>query len=121
MKEEKNNLYNKALQFAVRMVKLREYFAEKRREHILSKQILRSGTSIGANIAEANASVSRVDFTNKLAIALKEANETKFWLQLLHATEYLSNEQYESLYKDADELCKILYTLIKKNRKFKKS
>ncbi|NUM72613.1 MAG: four helix bundle protein [Ignavibacteriaceae bacterium] len=116
MRVEDNNLYQKALAFAIRIVNLRKYLASKKREFTLSRQVLRSGSSIGANIAEANGGISKADFSNKLAIAYKEALETKFWLQLLHATEYIDKNMFDSLINDLDEIIKILFTILKKTR-----
>ena len=79
----------------------------------MSKQILRSGTSIGANVSEAERGQSKADFTAKMSIALKEANETQYWLKLLYRTDFISRSQYESLYKDVDELLKILTAICK--------
>lgn len=118
MKEADNNLYHKAFAFAVRIVNLRKYLADKKKEYVLSDQILRSGCSIGANVAEANGGISKADFSNKLSIAYKEALETKFWLQLLHATEYIDESMFGSMMKDLDEIIKILFTILKKTRNF---
>ena len=86
-------------------------------EYILSKQLLRSGTSIGANIAEAQQAQSRADFTSKINIGLKEAVETEYWLRLLHATDYLSEREFSSIYSDCDELVKILVSSVRTIRK----
>ena len=83
-------------------------------EYTLAKQILRSGTSIGANIEEARGGYSTKDFIARLGISYKESRETKYWLKLLHATNYISKEEFESLFADADELGKILYKIIQK-------
>jgi len=89
--------------------------AEKR-EFTLSKQLLRSGTSIGANIEEAVGGVSKKEFTVKMAIAYKEARETKYWLRLLHATDYLTEEQFNQIEKSCDELLKILFAIINSSK-----
>ena len=81
----------KSFQFAIRIVKLYQYLCEEKREYILSKQLVRCGTSIGANVSEAQRGQSKPDFYAKIAISLKEANETRYWIRLLHATEYLSD------------------------------
>ena len=94
----------KSFQFAVRLVKLCKYLRGSKKEYVLSKQILRSGTSIGANIAEAQQAQSRADFISKLSIALKEAGETNYWLRLLFATDYLVESEYLSLHSDCREL-----------------
>ena len=106
----------KSFQFAVRIVKLCKYLRGSKKEYVLSKQILRSGTSIGANIAEAQQAQSRADFISKLSIALKEAGETNYWLRLLFATDYLVECEYLSLHSDCRELEKLL-TAISKSAK----
>ena len=85
-----------------------KYLCDEKREYVLSKQVLRSGTSIGANLAEAECAISRSDFTAKIYIALKECNETKYWLELLYETDYLDKQMYESMNSDCEELRKIL-------------
>ena len=103
-----NILLEKTFTFAVRVVNAYKYLVEEHREFVLSKQFLRSGTSIGANSEEAVGGQSRNDFAAKLSIAYKEARETKYWIRLLHATGYFEEEQAESLTKDAEELLRIL-------------
>ena len=110
MKE--NLTYDKALNYAVRIVNLYKYLIEEKKEYVMSKQLLRSGTSIGANISEAISAESALDFVHKLAIAQKEANETKYWLTLLERTGYLSSSQYQSMYSDCLEIIKILVSII---------
>jgi len=107
-----NILQEKAFAFAVRIVKLYKFLCEEQKEYILSKQILRSGTSIGANIEEGIAGQSDKDFLSKLSISYKEARETVYWIKLLFATDYLTKEQADSLISDAEELCKILSKII---------
>ena len=107
MKQE-NIIQEKSFAFAVRIVNLYKYLCDNKKEFNLSKQILKSGTSIGANIEEAIGGQSDRDFLAKVAIAYKEARETVFWLRLLFATDYINNEQAESLLNDANEICKIL-------------
>lgn len=109
----KSIAYEKALNFAVRIVKLYNYLKEDKKEYIMSKQLMRSGTSIGANISEAVKGQSRKDFTAKIYIALKEANETSYWLELLRRTEYLSEKEYISLNEDLREIIKILMATTK--------
>ena len=99
---------NKSKRFAVRIVKLYQYLCEEKREFVISKQLLRSGTSIGANLAEAECAISKKDFLAKVYIALKECAETKYWLELLEETAYLSAEQYESIWNDCEEIRKML-------------
>ncbi|MEN9361553.1 MAG: hypothetical protein RL095_3088 [Verrucomicrobiota bacterium] len=103
----------KSYAFAVRTVKLYQHLSSEKREFVLSKQILRSGTSIGANIEEATGAQSRPDFISKIGIAYKEARETCYWLRLLKDTDYLSTHQFDSIYSDADELCRILASIKK--------
>ena len=98
----------KSFEFAVRIVKLYKYLVNEHKEYVLSKQLLRCGTSIGANVAEAQRGQSKADFTAKMSIALKEANETEYWLKLLYRTEYLSQSQYTSMNADVQELIGIL-------------
>ncbi|MBR0408212.1 MAG: four helix bundle protein [Clostridia bacterium] len=99
---------DKSKEFAIRIVRLYRYLCKEKREFVLSKQLLRSGTSIGANLAESECAVSRSDFLSKIYIALKETSETKYWLELLFKTGFLTREQFESVYKDAEELSKML-------------
>ena len=98
----------RAKKFAIRIVHLYRYLCREKREYILSKQLLRSGTSIGANLAEAEWAISRSDFVSKVYIALKETSETKYWLELLYKTDFLTKMQFESVYKDAEEISKML-------------
>ena len=104
---------DKSFCFAIRIVNLCKYLQENQKEFVLSKQLLRSGTSIGANIAEAQQAQSKADFTHKVNIALKEAYETNYWLRLLHATEYLTSKEYESIIHDCTELEKLLIAITK--------
>ena len=110
---ETNVIVEKSLDFAVRIVNLYKFLRREHHEYVMSKQILRSGTSIGANVSEAERGQSRADFTAKMNIALKEANETQYWLKLLYRTDFISRSQYDSLYKDVDELLKILTAICK--------
>ena len=106
----------KSFQFATRIVNVYKYMTGNKNEYILSKQLLRCGTSIGANISEAQQGQSRADFIAKLSIALKEAYETNYWLRLLHATDYLSNAEFSSLMQDCQELEKMLTAIIKSSK-----
>lgn len=106
----------KSFDFAVRIVKLSIFLREKKKEYVISKQVLRSGTSIGANIEEASGGVSKADFRNKLSLAYKEARETHYWLRLLAATSYIDKRLYNSIETDCTEILKILYTIIKKTK-----
>ena len=107
-----NILQEKSFAFAIRIVNLYKFLHEEQKEYVLSKQILRSGTSIGANIEEGIAGQSDKDFLSKFSISYKEARETVYWLKLLSATDYLTKEQADSLTFDAEELCKILSKII---------
>ena len=107
---------SKSFLFAVRIVKLSKHLQESKKEYTLSKQLLRSGTSIGANIAEAEQAQSKADFISKMNIALKEAVETTYWLRLLHASDYLSKTEFSSIYSDCRELEKMLTAIIKTAR-----
>ena len=106
----------KSFQFAVRIVKLCKYLREEQNEYILTKQILRSGTSIGANIAEAQQAQSKLDFVHKMSIALKEASETDYWIRLLHATDYLSDKEKDSILLGCAELIKMLTAIVKSSK-----
>jgi four helix bundle protein len=106
-------VYNKAYQFAIRIVKAYKYLSSEKKEFVLSKQLLRSGTSIGANIAEANGAISKADFRAKMSIAYKECLESKYWLSLLKDTEYITEKAFQSIHKDADEIGKMLFSIIK--------
>jgi four helix bundle protein len=103
-------------QFAVRIVNLCKFLQNEKNEYILSKQILRSGTSIGANVAEAQQGQSKPDFTSKINIALKEAAETDYWLRLLYETDYLSKEQFNSMISDCDEIESILVAIVRSSK-----
>lgn len=112
----KNSLvYEKAYAFAIRIVKAYKYLQEKQ-ELVLSKQLLRSGTSVGANIAEANGALSDADFSARINIAYKEILETKYWLSLLKDTGYIPVDIFEDIFKDADEIAKILFSILKTTR-----
>ena len=106
-------LKDKSKAFALRVIRLYNYLCEERKEYILSKQLLRSGTSIGANIAEAFYGQSEADFVSELSIAQKETSETIYWLDLLHESDYLKQNEYDSVYSDAEELIKLLTSSIK--------
>ena len=111
MKE--NIIMRKSFAFSVRIVNLQKYLTEQKKEYVISKQIYKSGTSIGANIAEAQRAQSTADFVSKMKIALKEANETQYWLQLLCETKYISDKQFESIHSDLVEILKILTAICK--------
>ena len=109
-------VYDKSFDFTIRIVKAYKFLQETHKEFVMSKQLLRCGTSIGANIAEANGAISDADFSNKMSIAYKESLETKYWLSLMKATDYLTEKTFESMFADADELSKMLFSIIKKIR-----
>ena len=112
-----NVVEEKSFAFAVRIVKLCRIIADRNKEYVLSKQLLRSGTSIGANISEAEKGQSKADFYAKMNIALKEANETHYWLRLLHETEYLTDKEFDSMEKDIKEIISILVSICKTRNK----
>ena len=121
MADRDNVLKVKSMAFAVRIVKVCRFLRDEKREYVLSKQILRSGTSIGANIAEANCAISRKDFLSKLYIAFKESAETLYWLELLWASDYLSEREFRSLHADCEELRKLLSSTTKTLREGRRS
>ena len=108
-----NLVEKKSFNFAVRIVKLCKIISDDRKEYTLSKQLLRSGTSIGANVSEAEMGQTKADFYAKMSIALKEANESYYWLRLLHETEYLTDKEFDSMAKDTTELISILVSICK--------
>lgn len=116
MKNRGNPLLDKSKAFALRIIKLYKYLCEEKKEFILSKQILRAGTSIGANVRESQRGQSKADFYAKLNIALKEADETAYWLELLHESEYIKNDAFDSIYPDCEELIKLLVSITKQQK-----
>ncbi|MBQ0062850.1 MAG: four helix bundle protein [Prevotella sp.] len=108
-----NNIYDLTKDFALRIVNLYKYLKAEKSEYIISKQILRSGTSIGANVHEAQYAQSRADFKSKMNIALKEANETGYWLELLLRSEYICESQYESIHSDFVRIIATLMNIVK--------
>ena len=106
----------KSFRFAVRIVNLCRYLQTEHKEYVLSKQLLRRGTSIGANVAESQQAQSRADFVNKLNIALKEAYETNYWLRLMFETQYLNTQEFESIVADCKELEKLLIAIVKTSK-----
>jgi four helix bundle protein len=119
MSEGNNVVRDKSFRFALRIVKLCQYLTEQKREYVLSKQVLRSGTAIGALIRESQYAESKADFIHKLAIALKEANETDYWIELLYQSEYIEEKSYKSIHHDIDELISILVAIVKKSKQNK--
>ncbi len=114
MKE--NVVKDKSFEFAVRVVNLYKYLVDSKKEFVLSKQLLKSGTSVGANIEEGVAGQSKKDFVAKLSISLKEAKETHYWLQLLHRCEYLDKKMFDSIIRDCNEIIVILTSILKTSR-----
>ena len=113
----KNNVVkNKSFDFAIRIVKLSQYLSNEKKEFTLSKQLLRSGTSIGAMVREAEHAESKNDFIHKFAIAQKEANESAYWLELLYATDYLNKKEFENINNDAIEILKLITSIIKSTK-----
>ena len=113
MAKNENIVGEKSEQFAINIVNVYKELTQTKNEFVLSKQLLRSGTSIGANIAESECASSESDFVNKLYIALKECNESLYWLRLLYKTEYIGKERYNSLYRDCSEIKRILTSSVK--------
>lgn len=111
-----NVIVDKSKVFAVRIIKLYKYLSDEKKEYVLSKQLLRSGTSIGANVKEAIRGQSKADFVFKLNISLKEASETEYWLELLKETDFISDSQFESIHQDCVELIKILTSIINSSK-----
>lgn len=115
MKE--NLIKDKSFKFAVRIINLYNYLKDEKKEYVLSKQLLRSGTSVGALIRESEHSESKKDFIHKFSISQKEINETLYWLELLNSTQIITLKQFESLYEDAIELLKIITKIILTSKK----
>jgi len=116
-----NVVRDKSFDFAVRVVNAYKYLVETKREFVMSKQLLRSGTAIGALVREAEHAESKADFIHKMSIALKEANETDYWLDLLYKTEYLTEKEHQTLKADAGELLRLLVSIIKSSKKIRDS
>ena len=112
-----NILETKSYAFAIRIVKLSKYLTEEQKEYTLSRQLLRSGTSVGALVAEAQYAQSRADFANKLHIGLKEANESRYWLRLLNDCNYINDNMFKSIIPDIEELIKLLTSSINTSKK----
>jgi four helix bundle protein len=111
-----NIIKNKSFEFAIRVVKLYQFLCSDKNEFVLSKQLLRCGTSVGAMIRESEHSESKADFIHKLSIAQKEINEAIYWIELLNATQYLSKLEFESIYNDAVEIIKLITSIIKSTK-----
>lgn len=115
-KEEDNLILVKSKAFALRIIRLYKYLCEEKKEFVLSKQVLRSGTSIGANAKEASMAQSKKDFESKMSVALKESGETEYWLELLHESDYIEEKSFESIYADNKELIRIITSILKSSR-----
>ena len=107
-----NVVLDKSFRFAIRIIRLYQYLKDTKKEFILSKQMLRSGTSVGANVREGNNAESKADFIHKMGIAQKEADETIYWLELLKETDYLTLNEFDSIFCDADELLKLIRSIV---------
>ena len=117
MRKSENIVKIKSFDFAIRMVRLYQHLNDKKKEFVMSKQCLRSGTSIGALIREAEYAQSKADFVNKLSIAIKESNEVLYWLELLFKTDYIDDKMFESLKSNAEETLKLLTSIINTTKK----
>jgi len=113
---KKNIIKEKTFAFALRIVKLHRFLNKEKREYVLSKQLLRSGTAVGALVRESEQAESKADFIHKMAIALKEANETDYWIELLFQSKIINQKEYESIKPDAVELIKLLTSTIKTSK-----
>lgn len=114
MKQKEDNIIAiKSYKFAVRCVNLYKYLCEEKHDYVIGKQLLRSGTSIGANVKEAIRGISKAEFRAKMSISLKEASESEFWIELLRDTEYITKEEAESLLNDCGELLRLLMSIVK--------
>ena len=114
---DEDPLRDKSYSFAIRIVKLSRFLQSEKKEFILSRQVLRSGTAIGALIREAQFGQSKADFANKMSIALKEANETDYWLNLLRDTEFISESQFDSIHPECNELIAMLVSTVKTSKR----
>lgn len=110
-------IQEKSLKFAIRIIRLYKHLTSIKKEYVLSKQLLRSGTAIGALAIEAEHAQSKADFLNKMNIGLKEANETVYWLILLKETDYITTEEFNSIFTDAEEILKLLISIVKTTKK----
>jgi four helix bundle protein len=110
---KKNVVREKSFDFALRIVEAYKFLCKERKEFVLSKQLLRSGTSIAANTEEADSSISRPEFSAKISIAYREARETHYWLKLLYRANYIDKKAFDSIIADCDELCKLLFSILR--------
>src|SRR4030095_11285504 len=116
-----NPVREKSFAFALRVVKLAKYLENGKKEFVLSRQVLRSGTAIGALVREAEHAESKADFIHKMSLALKESNETLYWLELLHQGEYIDEESFKSIGADSEELIKLLSAIVKTSKASRQS
>ncbi len=116
LQKKENIIIIKTEEFSDRIIHLYQYLIDKKKENVMSKQILRSGTSIGANVAESKYAQSRMDFISKMSIALKEANEASFWLNRIHKGNYITESEYISMINDNDSIIRILTKIIKTSK-----
>ena len=114
--KEENIIISKSYSFAVRCVRLYKFLCDERHDYTIGKQLLRSGTSVGANIKEATRGISKADFTAKMSISLKEASESEFWIELLRDTGYITEQQADSMLQDCQELLKFLMSIVKTSK-----
>ncbi len=119
MEKKENIVMKKSYSFALRIIKLYKYLITEQKEFVLSKQVLRSGTAIGALVKEAEHAQSKADFINKMNIALKEANETEYWLMLLKDSDYLDEKSFSSIHLDSSEMIKLLASIVKTSKQNK--
>ena len=111
-----NVIANKSYAFALRMIRLYQFLSEQTKEYVLSKQLLRSGTAIGAMVKESEHAQSKADFLNKMNVALKEANETEYWLMLLKDTQYINENEFDSINADCTEILRLLISIVKSTK-----
>ena len=111
-----NVIVKKSYAFAIRIIRLYQFLSQEKKEYILSKQLLRCGTAIGAMVKESEHAQSKADFLNKMNVALKEANETEYWLMLLKDTDYFTTKQFESIHPDCSEILKLLASIVKSTK-----
>ena len=116
MEDFRSFIYNKCVDFSIRISKLYSFLSNEKKEFVFSKQILRSGTSIGANLAEAQYGISKNDFLAKVYISLKETAETMYWLEVLHKAGFISDKQYQSMMEDSEELKRLFMSITKKTK-----
>lgn len=119
LKMKENIIQHKSYAFALRIIKMYKYLSQDKKEFILSKQVLRSGTAIGALVKEAEHAQSKADFINKMNITLKEASETTYWLSLLKDSAYIDENMYQSIFFEAEEIVKILASIVKTSKQNK--